>query len=131
MEMPLDMPNMPDQRFEKPDPKKLVAKEQIKTPGGTFTAGHYRDKASEGTVDVWVHESVPPLGLIKVVLTPNPGAGGPAGPTPTTIELIGKGKGAKSSITKEPKPFNPAMLGIPGGGPGHPPPDPPPPAKKK
>ena len=30
MEMPLDMPNMPTQKFQKPDPKKLVGTEDVK-----------------------------------------------------------------------------------------------------
>jgi hypothetical protein len=137
MEMPLDLPNMPEQRFEKPDPKKLVGKEQLKVPAGTFSASHYRDKGAQGTVDMWVHDSVAPLGLVKIVLTPNPGEGGTGQPAGvTTIELVGRGKGAKSSITKPAKPFDPALLGMPGGGHGGPPPGPPaqkppePPAKK-
>src|SRR4051794_36033999 len=36
MEMPLNMPNMPPQRFQKPDPKKLVGKEELKVAAGTF-----------------------------------------------------------------------------------------------
>ena len=124
MDMPLDMPQMQDQRFEKPDPKKLVGKEQVKVGAGTFTAGHYRDNVPQGTIDVWINDTIPPLGLVKMTLTPKAGAGAPgAGPVaPMAIELVGRGKGAKSSITKEPKPFDPAMFGMPGGGHGGPPP---------
>jgi hypothetical protein len=128
MEMPLDMPQMQEQRFQKPDPKKLVGKETIKVGAGSFPTGHYRDNVNQGTIDVWVSESIPPLGLVKMTLTPKSGPGG------MSIELTGKGTGAKPAITKPAKPFDPAMFGMPGG--GSPPPSPPPskpaapPAKK-
>ena len=119
MEMPLDMPQMPDQRFEKPDPKKLVGKETIKVAAGSFSTGHYRDKIEQGTIDLWINETIPPLGLVKMTVTPTAGSGGP--PAGMVIELTGKGRGAKPAITKEAKPFDPAMFGMPGGGPGAPP----------
>jgi hypothetical protein len=130
MEMPLDMPGMPPQRFEKPDPKKLVGKEQVKVPAGTFKTSHYRDNNQSGTIDAWVSEEAPPLGMVKVVTTPKPGATGPGGQPvpPLTMELTARGKGAKSTITKPAKPFDPAMFG---GGGGAPPPPTPPPAPKK
>lgn len=124
MEMPLDMPQMPEQRFQKPDPKKLVGKETIKVGAGSFSTGHYRDNVEQGTIDVWVNETIPPLGLVKMTLTPKSGAGG------MSIELTAKGTGAKPAITKEAKPFNPAMFGMPGGGPGNPHGGPPPPEGK-
>jgi hypothetical protein len=121
MEMPLDMPGMPAQKFQKPDPKKLVGKEDVKVPAGTFKASHYRDKTDNGTVDAWVSEDVAPLGMIKVTTSPKPGAVGPNGqPMPSvTMELVAKGKDAKPTITKTPKPFDPSMFG---GGHGGPPP---------
>jgi hypothetical protein len=121
MEMPLDMPGMPAQKFQKPDPKKLVGKEDIKVPAGTFKASHYRDKTDNGTVDSWVSEDVAPLGMIKVTTSPKPGAVGPNGqPMPAvTMELVARGKDAKPVITKPPKPFDPSMFG---GGHGGPPP---------
>ena len=134
MEMPLDMPGMSGQRFEKPDPKKKVGKEQLKVAGGTFSADHYRDNVAQGTVDIWINDSVVPLGLVKMTLTPKEGSpGGPGGPM--ALELTGRGKGAKPNITKPPKPFDPAAFGMPGGGHGAPPPgsgtSPPPPPPKK
>jgi hypothetical protein len=131
MEMPLDMPNMPEQKFQKPDPKKLVGKEQVKVGAGSFSAGHYRDTVNEGTVDVWINDTIPPLGLVKMTLTPKAGATGPGGrpAMPMALELVGKGTGAKPVITKEPKPFNPAMFGMPGSGPGAPAPAAPAPGK--
>jgi hypothetical protein len=137
MEMPLDMPQMPDQRFEKPDPKKLVAKEKIKVAAGSYATSHYRDTIEHGTVDTWISETIPPLGLVKMTMTPKPGApAGPGGPPRgMTLELSGTGSGAKPVITKQAKPFDPAMFGM-GGGHGAPPPAPkapatPPAAPKK
>jgi hypothetical protein len=122
MEMPLDMPGMPPQRFQKPDPKKLVGKESLKTPAGTFKASHYRDTTESATVDSWVSDQAPPLGMVKVVTTPKPGVAGPGGQPmfPMTMELVAKGKDAKSIITKPAKPFDPSVFGGPG--PGGPPP---------
>lgn len=115
MEMPLDLPGMPPQRFEKPDPKKLVGKETVKTPAGTFKTSHYRDITPASTVDAWVSDQAPPLGMVKVVTTPKPGTAGPGGQPmfPMTMELVAKGKDAKSIITKAPKPFDPSMFGGP------------------
>jgi hypothetical protein len=115
MEMPLDMPNMPPQRFEKPDPKKLVGKEQVKVPAGTFKASHYRDVTETGTVDAWISDEVPPLGMVKVTVNPKPGATGPQGQPipPVTMELTAKGKDAKPTITKGGKPFDPSVFSRP------------------
>jgi hypothetical protein len=137
MEMPLDMPGMPPQRFEKPDPKKLVGKEQVKVPAGTFKASHYRTVNDSGTVDAWVNDDVAPLGMVKVVTTPKPGSMGPGGqPLSTvTMELVARGKDAKATITKSGKPFDPSVFGgPPAGGPpagGAPPAAPPAAAPKK
>jgi hypothetical protein len=125
MEMPLDMPQMPDQRFEKPDPKKLVGKEKIKVAAGSYATSHYRDKIEHGTVDTWISETIPPLGLVKMTMTPKADApAGPGGPPRgMTLELSATGNGAKPAITKQAKPFDPAMFGM-GGGHGAPPPAP-------
>jgi hypothetical protein len=120
MEMPLNMPNMPTQKFQKPDPKKLVGKETINVAAGSFKTSHYRDTVENGTTDVWVSEDVAPLGMVKVQTTPTPGAKGPGGmPMPSvSMELVARGKDAKPTITKAPKPFNPALMF--GGGAGRP-----------
>jgi hypothetical protein len=111
MEMPLDMPGMPAQRFEKPDPKKMVGKEQLKVAGGTFKVGHYRDV----TIDAWISEQITPLGLVKLTTTPKPGATGQNGQPvlPMRMELVGRGNDAKPTITKGAKPFDPAAFGAP------------------
>jgi hypothetical protein len=120
MEMPLDMPGMSGQKFEKPDPKKKVGKEQLKVPAGTFSADHYRDTLPQGTVDTWLSETVVPLGLVKMTLTPKDGA--PPGAGPMQLELTSRGKGAKPAITKEAKPFDPSAFGMGGGAHGGTPP---------
>jgi hypothetical protein len=124
MEMPLDMPNMPPQKFQKPDPKKLVGKEQIKVPAGTFKASHYHDVTDRGVIDLWVSDGVGPLGMVKMTAIPPAGKQDQQTP-PISMELTGKGKDAKPLVTKPAKPFNPAELG--GGAP--PPASPAPPSK--
>ncbi len=121
MEMPTNIPQIPTQKFHKPDPKNLVGKETIKVAAGTFKTSHYRTITENGAVDAWVSEEAAPLGVVKVVSTPKPGAPGPGGrPMPAvTMELVGRGKDAKPSITKPAKPFDPAaLMGAMGGG-GH------------
>jgi hypothetical protein len=120
MEMPLNMPNMPPQKFQKPDPKKLVGKEQITVAAGTFKASHYHDVTERGVVDLWVSDGVGPLGMVKMTATPT--KPDPQSP-PITMELTAKGKDAKPLITKPPKPFDPSAFGgggRPPGGPGAP-----------
>jgi hypothetical protein len=109
----------PRQKFQKPDARTLVGKEEIKVPAGTFKTSHYRDHSTVGTVDVWVSEDVPPLGLIKVLTTPEPqmAEGKKVEIPPATMQLMATGAGAKPTITKPAKPFNAAgMMGGPGGG---------------
>jgi hypothetical protein len=126
MEMPLDMPNMPAQKFSKPDPKKLVGKEQVKVPAGTFATKHYREVNDKATIDAWMSEDVPPFGIVKVNVVPKPGATAPNGQQipPVTMELAARGADAKPTITKPAKPFDPRMLM--GGPPAGPPPGAPP-----
>ena len=103
MEMPAQGSN---QKFEQPDPKKLVGKETINVAAGSFATSHYRDNTERGTLDIWISETIPPLGVVKMTLAPSPGAQMP----PVTMELSAKGKDAKPTITKTPKPFDPAMM---------------------
>ncbi|HEY0706509.1 MAG TPA: hypothetical protein VGG33_06925, partial [Polyangia bacterium] len=133
---PMLMPEgAPVQKFEKPDPKKLVGKETVTLASGSYPASHYRDTNDRGTIDIWISEAVPPLGLVKMTVTPKTGSPMP----PVKMELAARGKDAKPVITKAPKPFDPAaMMGgggpPPGGGAPPPkaaPPSPPAPAPKK
>jgi hypothetical protein len=108
----------PRQKFQKPDARTLVAKESIKVQAGTFKTSHYRDHSPVGTVDVWVSEDVAPLGMVKVLTTPEPQEhDGKKVEIPAAVmELLAVGTGAKPIITKPAKPFNAAgMMGGPGG----------------
>ena len=97
---------------EAPTQKFLVGKETIKVTAGSFKTTHYRDHTPVGTVDVWVSEEVPPLGLVKFVTTPEPSTGKASHPPipPATLELAATGSGAKPTITKPAKPFDPTQM---------------------
>ena len=108
----------PVQKFQHPDPKNLVAKEEIKVAAGTFQTSHYREKNATGTVDVWVNETVFPLGIVKVLTAPEVDKTAPAAMQfpAATMELSATGNGAKPAITKKPKPFDEKkMSGLVGG----------------
>ena len=111
----------PVQKFQRPDAKNLVGKEDIKVASGSFATSHYREKNTSGTVDVWVSDTVPPLGIVKVVTSPDVEKGAPAAmqvPAATMV-LSSTGKGAKAAITKKPKPFDAKKMGgLVGGGGG-------------
>jgi hypothetical protein len=98
----------PAQKYSKPDPSALVGKETIKVPAGSFKTSHYRNKTAEGTSDVWVSEDVLPTGLVKLT-TSGITVGGQQLPG-MSMELKATGKGAKSFITKAPKPFDPQKM---------------------
>jgi hypothetical protein len=100
--------NMPAQKYSKPDPNTLVGKETIKVAAGSFKTSHYRTKTDQATVDIWVSEDAPPTGMVKL-MTSAMQAGGQPLPA-MTMELGALGKGAKATITKAPKPFDPQKL---------------------
>ena len=105
MQPPADVPA---QKFQKPDARALMGKETVKVPAGTFKTTHYREHTTSGTVDVWVNEEVLPLGLVKVVTTPEPEPARsklPRSPR-LVMELAGTGTGAKPTVTKPAKPFD-------------------------
>jgi hypothetical protein len=101
------------QKFVRPDAKDLVGSEDLKVTAGSYKTSHYRDKNAMGTVDIWVNDTVFPLGIVKVVTRPEPDDGVPAAmQVPVaTMELMSTGKGAKPVITKRPKPFDPKKMG--------------------
>ncbi len=108
-------PDTPVQRFQRPDPKSLVGQEEIKVAAGTFATSHYRDKNAMGIVDVWVSDKVPPLGVVKVLTSPDPDLAKqePAAMQipPATMELAAVGTGAKPTITRKPKPYDEKKMG--------------------
>jgi hypothetical protein len=110
VEIPLNMTGLPAQKFQNPDPKKLVDRPVITVAAGSFHTDHYRDVLPDSTVDSWLCDQVPPLGVVKIVSTPRPDAPGPGGKPlpPVTMELLGHGKDARPIITRPARPFDPA-----------------------
>ena len=117
VELPLDLPGLPGQKFQNPDPKKLVKRETVTIAGAAFTTGHYRDDLPDSTVDSWLSDRVPPLGVVKIRSTPRPDAEGPGGrPLPVvTMELVAHGRDARPAITRPPVPFQASGPGPPAG----------------
>jgi hypothetical protein len=66
-----------------------------------------------GTVDIWVNETVSPLGIVKVLTSPEVDKNAPAAMQvpAATMELASTGKGAKPVITKKPQPFDEKKMG--------------------
>ena len=109
VEIPLDLPGLPAQKFQNPDPKKRLGTETITVAAGSFSASHYRDVLPDSTVDSWLSDQVHPLGVVKIVSTPRPDAAGPGGKPlpPVTMELVAHGPDARPAITRPPRPFTP------------------------
>jgi len=107
VEVPLDLPGLPGQKFQNPDPKKLVGRETIRVAAGSFDTSHYREIWEGSTVDAWLSDRVPPLGVVRTTVTPTGGATGPEGkPMPAvTMELVAHGQNARPIITRAPRPF--------------------------
>jgi len=103
----------PMQKFQHPEEKNLVGKEDIKVAAGSFKTSHYREKNAMGTVDIWVNETVFPLGIVKVLTSPEVDKNAPAAMQvpAATMELSSTGKGAKPVITKKPQPFDEKKMG--------------------
>ena len=124
MEMPLQGGAIPKEQFGELDPKKFVQAETVTVPAGTFKAKLYRDKMADGSgVEYWVTEEVPPLGIVQ--MNSDIKTGLVTGKI--TVQLSGRGKGAKPAVTKTARPYNQATLmqemmqlqGGAAGGPSH------------
>jgi hypothetical protein len=109
-EVPIDTPGLPGQKFQNTDPKKFVGRVSVTVPAGTFATSHYRDLLPDSTVESWLNDQVPPLGVVKIVSTPRPDAVGPGGKPlpPVTMELLGHGKDARPGIIRPARPLDPA-----------------------
>jgi hypothetical protein len=70
----------------------LVGDEEITVPAGAFRTRHFRNAAAGS--DIWISNEVP-FGLVKVT-----GADG------ASLELLGRGRDARSSVTGEPRVVN-------------------------
>jgi hypothetical protein len=109
MEVPLEMTGLPAQKFQNPDPKKMVGKQTMVVGTGSFQTSHYHDVLPDSVVDSWLSTEVPPLGVVKILSTPKLGAEGPGGkPLPTvTMELVAHGTDARPTITRAVRRFDP------------------------
>ena len=80
---------------------KLVGKEQVSTPAGSFACDHYQMSERGGTTDVWVTAAVSPYGLVKMTSRD------------TTVTLAKVVKGAKTRITETPQKMDiPQLTGL-------------------
>ena len=99
-----------EQPYPRVDPRKLVLVgiETVTVRVGTFRAKHYRDKTVFGEqVDVWVDDSVWPIGVVKLESEQKQ--------HPTLrggfkFELVATGGAAIAQITTPARPFDPAIL---------------------
>lgn len=90
MEMPaMSAPKVPETDIDKD--AKLIGRESVTTPAGTFSCDHYQTQGSGGTADVWVAAQISPYGLVKMT-----GQG-------TTMLLSKVVTGARSRITETPQ----------------------------
>jgi hypothetical protein len=96
MELPATMQAQPAPGTNLKATAKLIGKEQITTPAGTFSCDHYQMSERGGMVDAWVAASVSPYGLVKMTSRD------------TAMTLTQVVKGAKSRITETPQ-----KLGMP------------------
>lgn len=92
-----------DARFTTPDPATKTGSESVSVQAGTYSADHYRVTTAQGTLDYWVADKVPPLGLVKMTFTPSLKAKvvkkKAAGVV--TIELAKTGTDAKATVVKK------------------------------
>jgi hypothetical protein len=98
MEMSLDMVRMMPKAMQPKGPgkdiretAKLIGKESVTVPAGTFACDHYQDTEGGRTVDVWVSSDAAPYGVVKMT-----------GPN-TSVVLTQVIKDYRSKITRAPK----------------------------
>jgi hypothetical protein len=96
------------QPYPRVDPSKLFGVDTIRVRAGTFRAKHYRDRTAYGEqVDLWIDDSVGPIGLIKLESEQKQHPTIRAG---FTFELVATGNDAIPQITKSVLPFDAAVL---------------------
>ena len=92
MELPVNLQAQQAPQTDLKQTAKLVGKEKITTPAGTFACDHYQmNEQRSGTVDAWVTAAVSPYGLVKMTSRE------------TTMTLAKVVKGATSRITETPQ----------------------------
>ncbi len=92
MEIPVEMMGQPSKA---PEAKgKIIDKgtETVKVPAGTFTTKRIQHQNGE-TIDTWIHQDIPPYGMVKSVSKD------------VEMVLLGYGMGAKTLITETPQKF--------------------------
>ena len=107
---PLLAPPAPasQQPYPRLDPSKLVGTELVTVRVGTFRAKHYRDRTEFGEqVDVWIDDSVGPIGVLKLEAEQKQHPTIRAG---FSYTLVATGNDAIPQITRPPVPFDPALL---------------------
>ena len=106
MEAPATSPGQ--QPYPCADPKKLVGTEMVSVRAGLFKAKHYRYRTAYGeTVDYWIDDSVPPIGLVKLEAEQKQHSAFRGG---FKFELVETGSGAIPQVTRPAQPFDPALL---------------------
>jgi hypothetical protein len=107
---PMSAPPAPasQQPYPRLDPNKLVGSELVTVRVGTFRAKHYRDRTEFGEqVDVWIDESMGPLGVLKLEAEQKQHPTIRAG---FSYTLVATGNDAIPRITRPPLPFDPTLL---------------------
>jgi hypothetical protein len=80
----------------------------VSVRAGLFKARHYRYRTAYGeTVDYWIDDSVPPIGLVKLEAEQKQNAAFRGG---FKFELVGTGSGAIPQVTRPARPFDAALL---------------------
>jgi hypothetical protein len=107
---PMQAPPLPpaDQPYPRIDPRTLVGVDTITVRVGTFRAKHYRDRTTYGEqVDVWMDDSVGPIGLVRLEAEQKQHPTIRAG---FKFELVATGNDAVAQISDPARPFDAALL---------------------
>lgn len=101
MEMPVGQHNgqSAEQKGDLTNRGKLIGREKVTVPAGTFLCEHYQIKEEGETSDVWVSAQVAPYGIVKMVSSD------------TTMTLMKNLSGVKTQITE-----TPMKISVPGFG---------------
>ena len=106
MEAPSTGPSQ--QPYPRADPKRFVGTEMVSVRAGLFKTKHYRYRTAYGeTVDYWIDDSVPPIGLVKLEAEQKQHSGFHGG---FKFELVGTGSGAIPQVTRPARPFDASLL---------------------
>lgn len=86
-----------------PDAQSFVGQETVVAGQQSLEARKHRLKTKTGVIDIWLSEKVPPIGVVKALVTDgsaaNSGAGGYA------LSLVAIGTDGKAEIVQTPEPL--------------------------